>query len=300
MPDVLRTPDARFEELEDWPYPPQYVSWNGIRMHYVDVGQGPVVLLVHGEPDWAYLWRDAIPVLVGAGFRCIAADHVGFGRSDKVVADDWYVVERHCEALRHLVEALDLRDATLVVHDWGGPIGLRQAIDLPERFSRLAILNTWLHHEGFVYGEAIRRWREYAMRFEPGTGDLPCGQVVLRSHGLPCADPGAVLRAYEAPFPDASFKAGPRRFPWCLPFARPEEGNAAEQQRCFDSLRAWTRGPVHFVWGDADPIFPVEQARRWAALVPGATFDTIPGASHFVPCERGEAVARRLLARIEG
>ena len=146
MPDVLRTPDERFEDLDDWPHPPQYLSWRGLRLHYVDVGRGPVVLLVHGEPDWAYLWRDVIPEFVRAGYRCIAPDHVGFGRSDKVVADEWYVVERHCEALRHLVEALDLRDATLVVHDWGGPIGLRQAVDMPGRFSRLAILNTWLHH----------------------------------------------------------------------------------------------------------------------------------------------------------
>jgi haloalkane dehalogenase len=104
-------------------------------VHYVDEGAGPIVLLVHGEPDWSYMYRHTIARLVREGYRCIAADHVGFGRSDKVRADGWYVIERHVEVLRHVIEALDLRDTTLVVHDWGGPIGLRQAVDMPERFS---------------------------------------------------------------------------------------------------------------------------------------------------------------------
>jgi len=298
--DVLRTPDERFEGLADWPYAPRYLSCRGLRVHYVDEGDGPIVLLVHGEPDWGYMYRHTIARLVQAGYRCIAADHIGFGRSDKVRQDGWYVIERHVEVLRHVIETLDLRDAMLVVHDWGGPIGLRQAIDMPERFSRIAILNTWLHHDGFVYGEGIRRWREFAGRFEPGTGDLPCGEIMLRTYGTACADPDAVRRAYEAPFPGPEWKAGPRRFPWCLPFAQPVEGNAADQARCFAALSSWARGPVHLIWGGADPIFTLDWAEAWAARIPGATLDVIEGASHFVAEERGAEVAERLLARMRG
>lgn len=298
--DVVRTPDDRFEDLDDWPHPPRYLSWQGLRLHHVDAGRGRPVLLVHGEPDWSYMYRDTIATLVAAGLRCVAPDHVGFGRSDKVVNDDWYVIERHCEALRHVIEALDLRDAILVVHDWGGPIGLRQAVDMPGRFSRIVILNTWLHHEGFVYGKGIRDWRAYAMRFAPGTGDLPCGRVMVATRGVnPCPDPEATTRAYEAPFPDARSKAGARRFPLCLPFAEPGLGNAADQARCFEVLSRWDHCPVHLVWGDADPIFPIEWAREWQSRIPGATLDVVPGASHFVAEEKGADVARRILARLE-
>lgn len=297
MPEALRTPDERFAGLRDWPYEPQYLTWRDLRLHYVDVGRGPTVLLVHGEPDWSYMYRHTIARLTAAGFRCVAPDHVGFGRSDKVVADDWYVVERHVEALRYVIETLDLRDVILVVHDWGGPIGLRQAVDMPDRFARLVILNTWLHHDGFVYGEGIRRWREFALRFPPGTGDLPCGEVMVRTYGTPCANPDDVRRAYDAPFLGPEWKAGARRFPWCLPFAQPEEGNAAQQARCFAALRRWSRGPVNLVWGAADPIFEVSWAQRWASQIPDATLDLIEGASHFVAEECGAAVAERILAR---
>jgi haloalkane dehalogenase len=156
----LRTDEAAFEGLPDYPFAPRYIEVEGLRLHYVDEGprDGPTVLLMHGMPTWSFLNRHIIRDLVAAGYRCIAADHIGFGRSDKVIDDSWYSITRHVEAHRVLVESLDLREATLFCQDWGGPIGLAQAARSPERFSRLVIMNTWLHHEAYAYTDALRRW----------------------------------------------------------------------------------------------------------------------------------------------
>lgn len=298
IPAVLRTPDDRFEGLADWPHPPRYWDWNGVRVHHVDVGEGPIVLLIHGEPDWGYMYRDTIRVLTAAGYRCIAPDFIGFGRSDKVVDDSWYTPARHMEMLGAFIRALDLREVVLVVHDWGGPIGLRQLVDMPERFARTFILNTWLHHDGFAYSEGIRQWRAFAVGFPPGTGDLPAGRIMQVSRRTPHPDPDAIGIPYDAPFPDPSFKAGIRRFPTCLPFAEPDLGAAAEQQRLFDALGRWSGCPVHLIFGDADPIFDARWGRAFAGHIPGATFETIAGPGHFVAEERGAEVAERMLVHL--
>lgn len=295
-PAFLRTPDERFA---GFPFAPRYLDWNGLRIHTLDEGprDGQPVLLVHGEPTWCALYAGVIPRLAAAGYRCIAPDHVGFGRSDKVVDDEWYVIERHCEALRHVVETLDLRDAVLVVQDWGGPIGLRQAVDMPERFARIAILNTWLHHEGFEYSEGIRSWR--AMATDPARlgGDMPTGRIVAGTLRRPGHDLAAVAALYDAPFPDARFKAGARRFPWCIPFAEPEAGNASDQERCFRALPKLGK-PVHVAFGDADPVFPFAWGERWAASIPGATLDRIASAGHFVQQDAPDDLAEILLRRL--
>jgi haloalkane dehalogenase len=299
MPEAaLRTPDERFA-LPGFAFRPHYLDWNGLRVHYLDEGprDGRPLLLLHGEPTWSYLYAGVIPALVAEGFRCIAPDHVGFGRSDKVAADSWYVLERHVECCAHAIRSLGLRDAVLVVQDWGGPIGLRQAVDTPERFARIVVLNTWLHHEGFDYSPAIRGWRAAATDPAKLGGDMPCGRIVAGTLQRPGHDLAAVQAAYDAPFPDARYKAGPRRFPWCLPFAEPEAGNAADQQRCFEALPRLGK-PVHFVFGDADPIFPFEWAERWARGVPGASLDRIAGAGHFVQQDAPADLAAALLRRI--
>ena len=297
-PAFLRTPDERFEGLSEWPHPPRYWAWDGLRVHYADVGEGPPVLLVHGEPDWGYMYRDTIRVLASAGYRCLAPDFVGFGRSDKVVDDAWYTPARHMEMLGAFIRAQDLRDAVLVVHDWGGPIGLKQLVDMPERFARAFILNTWLHHEGFDYSEGIRQWRQFALTFPPVTGDMPAARIMQVSRRTPGEDLEAIYAPYDAPFPDARYKAGIRRFPVCLPFAEPELGSASEQQRLWDALGAWNGCPVHLMFGDADPIFEPAWGERFASHIPGATFETIAGPGHFVPEERGAEVAERMLARL--
>ena len=160
MTDFVRTADEHFDALADFSYTPNYHQWQDLRMHYVDEGprDGPVMLLMHGMPTWSYLYRDMIPPLVAAGYRCVAPDHMGFGRSDKPTDIHWYTIARHTEILTTLITALDLKDITLVCQDWGGPIGLAQAATMGERFSRLVIMNTWLHHPGYEYSEAIHNW----------------------------------------------------------------------------------------------------------------------------------------------
>ena len=299
--EILRTPDERFADLPGFAFAPHYLDWNGLRVHYLDEGprDGQPVLLLHGEPTWCALYAGVIPRLAAAGYRCIAPDHIGFGRSDKVVDDHWYVAERHVECCAHVLRSLDLRDVALVVQDWGGPIGLRQAVDMPERFARIFLLNTWLHHARFTYTPMIRGWREAATDPTKMGGDMPCGRVVAGTLQRSGHDLGAVQRLYDAPFPDARYKAGPRRFPWFLPFAEPEAGNAADQQRCFEALPKLGL-PIHVAFADADPIFAWEWAERWAAGLPGATLDRIAGAGHFVQQDAPEDLAQILLTRLAG
>lgn len=297
---VLRTPEERFAEVADYPFAPNYHTWTEpggteLRMHYVDEGEGPPVLLLHGQPNWSWLYREFIPPLVEAGYRCIAPDHIGFGKSDKVVEDEWYVIERHCEAVRSLIDALDLRSITLVCHDWGGPIGLRQAADLPARFDRLVIMNTWLHHIDMQYTPAMRAYNARIVEIEPGSGD-PLAQMTanLGAEGRL----GDIVRAFTAPFPDPSYMAGPRRFPLLHPYAKPVEGNAVEQARCYEELRHWPK-PANVIFGHADGVFPPEWGRQWADTFPLGTFDMVETEvpHHFIQLSQAPEIVEIMLER---
>ncbi len=293
--DVVR-PD--FADPHDFPYAARYREWDGVRLAHVDEGpsEAPVALLIHGEPTWGYLYRKMIPPLLAAGFRVIAPDHAGFGRSDKPTDDAWYTIARHVAALGHLIETLDLRRITLFVQDWGGPIGLRQAVTMPDRFERLCILNTWLHHETFEYSPAIRLWREMALDPARLGGDMPTGAIVAGTLRRLDADRAAAFEAYNAPFAGAASKAGARRFPVCIPFAEPELGQAGEQARDFAILPSLPM-PKHVIFGDMDEIFPAAWGRRWAQGLPGATFDIVSGAGHFLQEEAGAEIVEILLRR---
>jgi len=303
MDNVYRTPDEAFADIPDFPWEPHYLEWDGLRTHYVDEGprDAPVALLLHGEPTWSYLYRKMIPPLLAAGYRCVAPDHIGFGRSDKITDDSWYVIDRHIQRLGGLIKRLDLRAITMVVQDWGGPIGLINAVAMPERIDRLAILNTWLHHDGYHYTPAIRAWRDAATsrHWLAWVGhDLPCGAIVLRAAVRRPTDPQAIVRGYEAPFAgNVAAKAGARRFPWCIPFAKPAEGAAERQAAAFEALKHWTK-PAHVIFGAEDPIFPPDWGRQWAETIPGATFDAIEGAGHFCQEDAGEEISARLIARV--
>ena len=303
MENIYRTPDAAFADLPDFPYAPNYLEWDGLRTHFVDEGprDAPVMLLLHGEPTWSYLYRKMIPPLLAAGYRCVAPDHIGFGRSDKITDDNWYVIDRHIERLASFIERLDLRNITVVVQDWGGPIGLINAVEMPERFARLAILNTWLHHDDFEYSQGIRGWRDAATSryWLAWTGrNLPCGAIVRRALARRVADPAPLEQAYEAPFGgNAAAKAGARRFPWCIPFAEPEAGSATRQAAAFDALKQWSK-PAHVIFGADDPIFTPAWGQQWSEMIPGATFDTIERAGHFCQEDAGDEIAVRLLERI--
>ena len=286
-PEARRTPDERFAGLPGFPFAPHYLDWEGLRLHYVDEGTGPPVVLFHGEPTWGFLYRKVIPVLVAAGFRAVAPDYPGFGRSDKPVDPAFYTYDRHTAAMTALVEHLALEEATAVVQDWGGPIGLRVAVDLPTRFARLAVLNTSLFtgppSEGFL------RWRAFAAR----TPDLPVGVVMERSLVVQAGAP--VIAGYEAPFPDASFKAGVLRFPQIVPTS-PEDPGADQMRRVEAALGSWDRAAL-VLFSTEDPIFSVEVGRRFAAHIPGAgPLETVENAGHFLQEDQGEVVGARLAA----
>jgi haloalkane dehalogenase len=322
MTDFYRTPESNFDKLNDYEFEPHYHEWGDLRMHYLDEGpkDGPVMLLVHGMPTWGYLYRDFIPKLSSAGFRCVVPDHFGFGKSDKPIDPYWYSIARHTEVLTSLITALDLRDITLVCQDWGGPIGLAQAATMPDRFSRLAIMNTWLHHPEFHYSEAIKRWNKgwheggLFARETPNIGALIAlsGGLLSREEAVAALISGAepsfgtaagkhLYDAYRAPFrglPDEAYN-GLRRFPLSIPFDDYHSGNGAAQTLHFNLLRSWTK-PIHFIWGGADDIFTESWGRQWASIYTQSTFHLIADAGHFLQNTHGNEIAERILSCIEG
>jgi haloalkane dehalogenase len=260
----------------------------GVAMHYVDEGAGDPVLLLHGEPTWSYLWRKIIPELPG---RIVAPDLIGFGRSDKPADIGWYTYDRHVASIVALVEALDLRDITLVVHDWGGPIGLRFAVEHDDRVARLAILNT-----GVGGGAApSETWLRFRSVVRDLGGALDIGRLV--EAGTTQGLPDDVRAAYDAPFPTPESKAGPLAFPELVP-TEPDHPNTAPMNRVRDALRGW-RKPAVVVWGADDRVLPVGIAHALVELVPGARGPVlVEGASHFLQEDRPAEVAaaiRRLL-----
>ncbi len=318
MTIFIRTPEENFSDLADFPHEPHYHAWQDLRMHYVDVGpkDGPVMLLLHGMPTWAYLYRDMIPKLVAAGYRCIAPDHMGFGRSDKPTDIHWYTIARHTEILTSLITALDLNEITLVCQDWGGPTGLAQAVTMPERFARLIIMNTWLHHPEFEYSPAIRNWFtnwQEGGRFHRPQPDV--GLLLVLSAGLagpdvifPALSDGrdpdlsgraaTMYRGFSAPYrglPDEAFN-GYRRFPLSIPAVSYDNGNGAAQTLHYRLLLDWSK-PVHFVWGCADDVFTEAWGRTWAGRL-NASFDPIEDAGHFLQNTHGDAVVDHILKRI--
>lgn len=318
----LRSDEAAFAGLADYPYAPHYLWFEGLRLHYIDEGprHAPIALLMHGMPTWSFLSRHIVKALLAAGWRTIAADHIGFGKSDKVTDEGWYSIARHTRAHRALIEALDLKAMTLFCQDWGGPIGLAQAAEMPERFSRLVIMNTWLHHADYQYTAALRQWNQswkaggffdlnVPERLTIGSFMMiACGfieQQELIAHvaggaALPLTtEQEAVRRGYSAPFEGLGRAglAGVRRFPLSLPFDNPEGGNAEAQARHFEVLKGW-RGPLHFIWGGRDDVFTEEWGRRWASHYPKATFDLLPEARHFLQETHGGKIAEIFLRRL--
>jgi haloalkane dehalogenase len=285
MVDAIRTPDQLLEGLPDFPFPPHYRQFDGLRLAHLDEGEGPPVVLFHGEPTWSFLWRKVIPPLVEAGYRTIAPDLPGFGRSDKPVEADWYSYDRHTDAVAGLLDELDIRDATAVVHDWGGPIGLRLAVEQPERFARIVVLDTGLFTGHQPMSDNWHAFRDFVER----TDDLPVGLLVRRA----ChTDPGdEVIAAYEAPFPNAASKAGARAFPLILPLT-PDMPGAETGQRVLDALRPDTR-PKLFLWADADPVLPLSVGERFAAALGGAV-EVVDQAGHFLQEDAGERIGRRI------
>lgn len=285
--NAYRTPDERFESLPGWAYEPRYVEQDGLRMHYVDEGSGAPVLLLHGEPTWAYLYRRMIPTLARTA-RVVAPDYFGFGRSDKPTRVEDYSYDFHYGSLERFVDEIGLRSATIVVHDWSGPIGLRLAVERPDCVSRLVILNTGVG-AGRAPSPEWLRFREFVRRVG---SDLVPGQLVRIS----ClTDPGdEVIEAYNAPFPTPESKAGVLAFPELVP-TEMDHPNAAKMLEVRSALTRWER-PALVLFSDSDPIFSPQAAERMAALVPGAgPAEIVEGAAHFLQEEKGEQIAERIV-----
>src|SRR6476646_1532845 len=253
--DAVRTPDELLEGLPDYPFESRYREVDGLRLAHLDEGEGQPVVFFHGEPTWSFLWRKVIPPVRDAGYRCIAPDYAGYGRSDKPTEVGWYSYDRHVELMAALLEELDLRDATAVVHDWGGPIGLRLAVEHPDRISRLVIMETGPFTGHQKMSEAWLAFREFVRESD----EVPVGMLV---RGGCKHDPGdEVIAAYEAPYIDGPSKAGTRAFPLLLPtepaaapdrrrLALPPGGRGAGDRRHHRRVASGLRGRQG--WDPAD------------------------------------------------
>ena len=287
MTDVFRTPEEHFAGLPGFPFAPRYLEQDGLRMHYLDEGEGDPVLCLHGEPTWSFLYRRMIPVLAAVA-RVVAPDYFGFGRSDKPTAAEWYTFDRHSASIRRLVEELDLRRMTVVVQDWGGPIGLRLAVEQPERVERLVILNTGVGG-GRPPSETWLRFREVV---RAAGGDFQPGRLIRTAAVRGLAD--EVVAAYDAPFPAARAKAGALAFPEQVP-TEPEHPNTAPLMAIREGLASWEK-PVLVLFGDSDPIFRPEVGEAIARWIPGALpAELVDDAGHFVQEDAGEEVAARIV-----
>ncbi|HEY5144958.1 MAG TPA: haloalkane dehalogenase [Solirubrobacteraceae bacterium] len=288
MTDVFRTPEARFEGLPGYAYAPNYAEVDGLRLHHLDEGSGPTVLCFHGEPSWSYLYRHMLDVLVAHDHRVVCPDLVGFGRSDKPTDPAWYSYERHSETVTRHLEQIDLQDVTVVVQDWGGPIGLRWAVEHADQVARLVVMNTGLF-TGRV-SKGFMRWRDFAER----TPDLPVGFII--QGGTTTELPPEVVAAYDAPFPNAASKAGAQTFPLLVPLSAEDPG-ASEMAAVQDALGRWDK-PALVAFSDSDPVFPYPQAGEvFTALLPTAGEQVrIEGAAHFLQEDRGAQIAEAMLA----
>ncbi len=287
---ILRTPEERFADLPGFPWAPRYLEHEGMRVHLVDEGprDAPVALCLHGEPTWSYLYRRMIPGLLAAGFRVVAPDFIGFGRSDKPDDDALYSFDFHRDTLLALIERMDLRRVLLVVQDWGGLLGLTLPLAAPERYERLLVMNTTLGTGDVPLSEGFVQWRAY-VRANP---DLACGKLMARACPHLTA---AEAAAYDAPYPDARYKAGARRFPDLVPDGVDAPGAAISRQ-----ARAWWRnawkGEAFMAVGAKDPVLgpPVMEALR--ANIRGCPPPYVHAqGGHFLQ-EWGEDVVRAALA----
>ena len=296
---ALRTPDERFENLPDYPFKPNYLEVSDgeggvLRLHYVDEGpaDGEPLLLIHGEPTWSYLYRKMIPVLTAAGHRCLVPDLIGFGRSDKPVSMEVHTYKFHVDVITEWTKVLNLRKATFCGQDWGSLIGLRVVAENEERFARVVISNGGLPvgavdgPEALPEDHAFMQWKRINQSFID-QGDIPVGTLVSRNVGDP-----SIAVAYDAPFPDPSFKAGPLIMPQRVPVFTNDPANEANR-KAWEVFERWEK-PFLTAFSDGDPITRGGD-RMFLARIPGTKgqpHTTIKGAGHFLQEDKGEELAQ--------
>ncbi len=289
---ILRTPDERFENLPQFPFAPHYTNFGEARIHFVDEGEKSAcetVLMLHGEPSWSFLYRKMIPIVQVAGHRVIAPDLIGFGKSDKFTEAASYSYAMHVESIRALIENLDLKNITLVCQDWGGLIGLRVAAEMSDRFSRIVAANTFLPTGDEKIPKAFKLW----LAMSQATPFFPVGKFV----GLGCQTKLSkeITAAYDAPFPDKTYKTAARVFPTLVPIT-PDNPASAANRKAWEILRSWEK-PFLTAFSDGDPITRGAD-RILQKLIPGANgqnHTTIKGAGHFLQEDRGEELAQTVV-----
>lgn len=293
----LRTPDERFENLPGYDFPPHYLNVDDgeggtLRMHYLDEGPrtGEIVLLLHGEPSWCYLYRKMIPLITAAGHRAIAPDLIGFGRSDKPTERSDYTYQRHVDWAHAFVQDTDLTDITLVCQDWGGLIGLRLVAEHQDRFARVVVANTGLPTGDQPLGPAFEKWRA----FSQSVPEFPTGGIIQGGTVMPMT--AEVRAAYDAPYPDESYKAGARQFPTLVPASIEDPARDA-------NIAAWTvlktfDKPFLTAFSDKDPVMSGGE-KLFQKLVPGCAgqpHTIIKDGGHFLQEDQGEALAETVLS----
>jgi len=292
---LLRTPDERFENLPDFPYEPHYLEVDEVRIHYVDEGprDAEVILLMHGEPSWSFLYRQMIPILVKAGFRTVAPDLVGFGRSDKPAEKEDHTYAKHVKWMTELVKLLDLQKITLFCQNWGSLIGLRVAIENQDRFSRIVLSNGGLPTGEQPMNEAFLNWRRTSR--ESPNFDIK----FFIQMGTTSRLTDDILAGYDAPFPDDTYKAGARILPSLVPISTDDPEHEANK-KAFEEFGKWEK-PVLTAFSDSDPITRGGD-RFWQQYVPGAkgqNHTTIKGAAHFVQEDKGPELAELMIEFIK-
>lgn len=292
--EAIRTPEERFANLKDWPYAPHYVDdlpgYEGLRMHFVDEGpkDAPVFLCLHGEPSWAYLYRKMIPVFLDAGYRVVAPDFFGFGRSDKPVKDEDYTFHFHRNSLKAFFEYMDLRDVCLVCQDWGGLLGLSIPMDYPDRFTRLLVMNTGLGI-GRDPGPGFMAWRDFVAT----NPEFHVGELMKRA--TPILDEDEVA-AYQAPFPDPTYMAGARRFPMLVQISPDMEGVDTNLAAAKFWNADWT-GESFMAIGMQDPVLGPPAMHALQKLIRNCPEPMeIADGGHFVQ-EWGEPIAKAALKK---